>query len=72
MNLLNEAQMEWVRDHEYFFNVPNRSLSREDAVALFAIYSWVSGKTQKPTACGRCVASAKAAVWSAYNKTLQS
>ena len=68
---LNEQQIKWVEEHEFFFNMPNRTMSKEEAYQLFAIYSWVTGQNQKPTGCGRCVASAKAAVWAAYKQTLQ-
>ena len=70
-NPLNEQQVRWVEDHLQFFNVPNQTMSKEDTHSLFAIYTWVSGKNQKPTGCGRCIASAKAAVWAAYKQTEQ-
>ena len=70
MNPLQPEQIAWIEKNDYFFNVPNRTLTKEDVRYLFAVYSWVDGKNHKPTGCGRCVASAKATVWAQYKKQI--
>ena len=67
MNPLNQNQINWVKEREFFFT-NNVTLTKEEGVELFAIYSWVTGKNHRPTGCGRCVASAKSTVWAQYNR----
>ena len=68
MNQLNQQQINWIEQNELLFT-SNIKMTKELVNGLFAIYSWVTGKNQRPTGCGRCVASAKAAVWAAYKQT---
>lgn len=70
LNPLTEEQMNWVKAHELFFTA-NNSLHKDAVPYFWAIYSWVSGKNQKPTNCGRCVASGKAVIYTQYQKQLE-
>lgn len=70
MNQLNPQQINWIEQNELLFT-SNIKMTKELVNGLFAIYSWVTGKNQRPTGCGRCVASAKAAVWAAYKQIEQ-
>ena len=67
VNLLND-HIQWIRDHEWYFTTPNRSITREEIAYLFVILSWIEGKNKVPTGCGRCVQSAKERVWAEYKK----
>ena len=69
LNPLNSEQMAWVAAHELFFKA-NNSLHKDAVPTFWAIYSWVSGKNQKPTNCGRCVATGKTVIYTQYQKQL--
>ena len=70
-NELTQQQMAWIEEHQWLFNGPSRSVDRETGIVLFGIYSWVTGKNQRMTGCGRCAASAKETVWAQYKKQQQ-
>lgn len=70
-NPLNDQQVRWIEEHLWLFNGPSRTVTKADLQSLFAIYSWVTGQNHRATGCGRCVASAKAAVWAAYKQIQQ-
>jgi len=61
--------MAWVEAHELFFKA-NNALHKDAIPYFWQTYSWVSGKTQTPTNCGRCVASGKAVIYTQYKKQL--
>lgn len=69
MNPLRPQDREWIEKHSWWFTGINRTLPREEYSTLFSIYSWVTGKTQKYSSCGRCVISARECVWNQYKKT---
>ena len=69
LNPLTKEQMNWVAAHELFFTA-NNSLPKEAIPYFWATYSWVSGKNQKPTNCGACVASGKTVIYTQYQKQL--
>lgn len=70
LNPLTKEQMAWVAAHELFFKA-NNSLHKDAVPQFWAIYSWVSGKNQKPTNCGRCVATGKLVIYTQYQKQLE-
>lgn len=67
-NALRESDLKWIKDHEWWFTIPNRTISREEVAELFQILSWVEGVHKAPTGCGRCVTSAKERIWTEYKK----
>ena len=69
VNPLREQDTKWIENNLFIFTGVNRSISKEQVTDLFAILSWLTGKNQKPTGCGRCIASARDTIWSTYNKT---
>lgn len=69
-NPLNPEQMNWVAAHELFFSA-NNTLPKEAIPYFWSLYSWVSGKNQTPTNCGRCVATGKTVIYTQYQKQLQ-
>ena len=69
LNPLTKEQIDWVAAHELFFTA-NNSLPKEAVPYFWATYSWVSGKNQKPTNCGACVATGKTVIYTQYQKQL--
>ena len=67
-NLLRESDLQWIRDHEWWFTGLNRTLNRDQVTELFQILSWIEGRHKAPTGCGRCVTSAKERIWQEYIK----
>lgn len=70
LNPLTNEQMAWVKANQLFFT-NNNSLAKEEIPTFWAVYSWVSGKNQKPTNCGRCVASGKTTIYTQYQKQIE-
>lgn len=67
---MNTLDFAWVqRNLNKFTN--NVSWQRDEINILFEVYSNVTGKTQRPTGCSRCVASARSAVYAAYQQELK-
>jgi len=67
-----------MKDNDYLWieaNLPlfmtNHSWTREQVTRLFEIYSDISGRPQKPTGCGRCIATAKGHVYKQYQTEYQ-
>ena len=68
MNSLREQDITFVKENLPFFERGNLKLGQEGMITLFGIYSWITGQTHKPTGCGRCVTSARKAVYAAFQK----
>ena len=71
MQQLNPQQIKWIEANLWLFDGPGRTITKETAQTLFAIYSWIDGKNHRPTGCGRCIVTAKQAVWHQYKKQLE-
>jgi hypothetical protein len=69
---LRPQDLSWIKEREWWFTGVNRTLPAEDGPHLWAILSWASGRTQTPSACGRCWTTARQTVWSLYLKQTQS
>lgn len=66
--LLRQSDLNWIKEREWYFTGLNRQLPKEDRAELFAILSWATGRNQKPSACGRCVTTARNTLWNLYLK----
>lgn len=64
---LTQEQIEFIETNRLIFT-SNVTISKEQVVEMFSILSHITGKTQRPTGCGRCIASARLQVWTAYIK----
>jgi hypothetical protein len=65
-NPLRPQDAQWIADREWWFCGINRTLPREDLLHLYAILSWVDGRTRKPGGCGRCLTTARQRLWQLY------
>lgn len=62
--------MAWVEAHQTFFKA-NNSLPKDAIPYFWILFSWVSGKNQKPSNCGRCVATGKTTIYTQYLKQIE-
>lgn len=63
---LRQKDLSWISERQWYFTGLNRTLVVDDRLELFAILSWATGRNQKPSACGRCVTTAKQTLWALY------
>ena len=68
VNSLRQEDVDWLEANRLVFENHRRSMSKEQVAELFVILSWLTAKNQKPTGCGRCIASARDIVWATYKK----
>lgn len=65
-NPLRQEDIDWIGSREWWFTGINRSLPTDEVKHLYAILSWVDGRTHKPGGCGRCLTSARQKIWQQY------
>jgi hypothetical protein len=63
-------QKEWISTNQLLFT-SNVSVSREQVKELFALLSHMTGKTQRPTGCSRCIKTALRQIWVYYSDQLK-
>lgn len=62
-----QSQLIWIYSNRLLFT-SSITWDKPRLTELFNLYSYLTGKVEKPVGCGRCVATARDRVWTQYKK----